>query len=167
MAAIYAHLICSLDSKRDWVVHVQSLQSEQWWTTLQGSTINLCALDMSKAFDKVNHFALFNKLMDRQVPREVLTTLITWYSLSAAFVRWDNIFSDMITLTCGVRQGGVLSPVLFAVYVNDLIEKLSRSGHGCRIGETYLGCVMYADDLILMSAPCVISNLWLTFALLS
>jgi len=79
--------------------------------TSHGSTINLCALDMSKAFDKVNHFALFNKLMDRQVPREVLTTLITWYSLSAAFVRWDNIFSDMITLTCGVRQGGISSSI--------------------------------------------------------
>ena len=58
----------------------------------------------------------------------------------------------MIILTCGVRQGGVLSPVLFAVYVNGIIERLSRSHHGVRIGETYLGCVMYADDLILMSA---------------
>ena len=55
---------------------------------------HLCALDMTKAFDKVNHYALFNKLMDRQVPREVLTTHITWYSLSAAFVRWGQyIFS--------------------------------------------------------------------------
>ena len=120
--------------------------------TSHGSTINLCALDMSKVFGKVNHYALFNKLMDRQVPREVLTTHITWHSLSAAFVRWENLFSDMITVTCAVRQGGVLSPVLFAVYVNDLIEKLSRSGHGCRIGKMYLGCVMFADDLILISA---------------
>ena len=60
--------------------------------------------------------------------------------------------SDMISLGCGVRQGGVLSPILFSVYVNDIIEKLSRSNHGCRIGELFLGCIMYADDLILMSA---------------
>ena len=120
--------------------------------TSHGSTVNVCALDMSKAFDKVNHFALFNKLMDRQVPREVLATLISWYSLSSAAVRWGSILSDMITLTCGVRQGGVLSPVLFAVYVDEIIEKLNRSSHGCRIGDMFLGCVMYADDLILISA---------------
>ena len=120
--------------------------------TNHGSSVNLCALDMSKAFDKVNHYALFSKLMDRSVPREFLCILIGWYSMSAAYVRWDNVLSDMISLVCGVRQGGVLSPVLFAVYVNDIIEKLSRSNHGCRIGELFLGCIMFADDLMLMSA---------------
>jgi len=39
--------------------------------------------------------------------------------VSAAVVRWDNMLSGTIQLMCGVRQGGVLSPVLFAVYVND------------------------------------------------
>jgi len=64
------------------------------------------------------------------------------------------MLSDMIVPACGVRQGGVLSPILFAVglYVNDIIGKLSRSNHGCRIGELFLGCIMYADDLILISA---------------
>ena len=36
--------------------------------TERGNTVNLCALDLSKAFDKVNHFGLFNKLMNRDVP---------------------------------------------------------------------------------------------------
>lgn len=117
-----------------------------------GSSVNLCALDMSKAFDKVNHFALFIKLIDRNVPREFLSTLINWYSLCAAFVRWENVLSGAVTLQCGVRQGGVLSPVLFSVYVNEVIMKLCDSGHGCRIGDMFLGCVMYADDLILISA---------------
>src|SRR6218665_3936905 len=45
-----------------------------------------------------------------------------------------------------------ISPVLFAVYVNELIEKLSKSKYGCRIGDMFLGCIMYADDLILISA---------------
>ena len=51
------------------------------------SNVNLCALDMSKAFDKVNHYALFNKLMDRSIPREFLCVLMSWYSISAAYVR--------------------------------------------------------------------------------
>ena len=55
-------------------------------------------------------------------------------------------------MVCGVRQGGVLSPVLFAVYVDEIIERLNYSKLGCFIGDLYLSCMMYPDDLILMSA---------------
>ena len=48
---------------------------------------------MSKTFDKVNHYALSNKFMDRQVLRVVVITLMTWYSLIATVVKWDNILS--------------------------------------------------------------------------
>ena len=51
-----------------------------------------------------------------------------------------------------VRQGGVLSPVLFAVYVDDIIERLNDSKLDCLIGNLYSGCIMHADDLILISA---------------
>ena len=54
-------------------------------------------------------------------------------------------------MVCGVRHGGVLSPVQFAVYVDDIIEMLNESKLGCFIGDLYLGCIMYADDLILIS----------------
>jgi len=84
----------------------------------QNSTVNLCALDMSKAFDKLNHYALFIKLMDRNVPLVVLNVLVYWYAMCAAVVRRDSMFSSVVQLQCGVRQGGVLSPVLFALYVD-------------------------------------------------
>ena len=63
------------------------------------------------------------------------------------------ICSGTIQLMCGVRQGGVLSPVLFAVYyVNDIIVALSESGAGCYCDNMFVGCVMYPDDLLLLSA---------------
>ena len=46
----------------------------------------------------------------------------------------------------------LLSPVLFAIYVNDKIVQLQTYQLGCYIGDLYLGCVMYADDLVLMSS---------------
>ena len=46
---------------------------------------------------------------------------------------------------------GVLSPILFAVYINDLINKLRNSGRGCRIDGVFLGCIVYADDILLIS----------------
>jgi len=51
-----------------------------------------------------------------------------------------------------VRQGGVLSPLLFSVYVNDMIQKLCDKSLGYYVGDVYCGCVMYADDLIPVSA---------------
>jgi len=61
------------------------------------------------------------------------------------------MFSDVVKLQCGVRQGGVLSPVLFAVYVNDVIMALLKSGHGCYFNNMFIGCIMYADNLLLLS----------------
>jgi len=103
--------------------------------TSGSSTVNLCALDMSKAFDKLHHCALFIKLMDRSIPLAILIVLIYWYSMCSAVVHWDNTLSSRVRLQCGV-----LSPALFALYVNDLILALSRSGHGCYFNNMFMGC---------------------------
>ena len=49
------------------------------------------------------------------------------------------------------QQGGVLSPVLFSVYVNGLLCKLKDSGVGCHFGCGFVGSVCYADDLALLA----------------
>jgi len=55
--------------------------------TDNNSTANLCALDLTKAFDRVSHFLLFSKLMDRHIPRNIIALLFLWYSSSVAIVR--------------------------------------------------------------------------------
>jgi exonuclease III len=120
--------------------------------TKLGSTVNVCLLDMSKAFDKVNHHGLYIKLMQRDVPPAFLHVLMNWYGKCSAVVRWVNSYSYCFMLKSGVRQGGVLSPLLFSIYVDDIISKLQKSRLGCSVFSTYLGCLMYADDLVLMSA---------------
>ena len=57
----------------------------------------------------------------------------------------------MFTVTCGVRQGGILSPSLFNLYVDELIDLLRMSGSGCFVNTTFVGCIMHADDLLLLS----------------
>ena len=121
--------------------------------TAAGSVVNLCALDMSKAFDKLNHYALWIKLMDRSVPLSFLHTLMHWYSLCFAVVRWRMCFLSITSynVVWDKEVCSVLSPVLFAVYVNSsLIETLCQSGYGCYVGSLFVGCVMYADDLLLV-----------------
>ncbi|XP_068622822.1 uncharacterized protein [Battus philenor] len=59
--------------------------------------------------------------------------------------------SDPYKLNCGVRQGGLTSPRLFNLYVNQLIERLSRAGVGCSIDGVFINNISYADDMVLLS----------------
>ena len=115
------------------------------------NTANLCSLDVAKAFDRVNHNVLFTKLMNRLLPVNVITILLNWYRNSASVVNWNGFLSGAFNLKAGVRQGGVLSPALFSVYIDDLILSLKKQGFGCYVGKLCLAVLMYADDLILIS----------------
>jgi len=58
-----------------------------------GSTVNVCLLDLSKAFDKVNRYGLYTKLMNRSVPLQVLSVLENWLSLCLSCVKWGSVMS--------------------------------------------------------------------------
>ena len=120
----------------------------------RGSTVNLCALDLSKAFDKINHYGLFIKLMERMLPVRALCVIEYWFSVCYTCVRWNGALSDFYQPKCGVRQGGILSPYFFAVYVDDLIKTVQRCNYGCKIGIISVNIFLYADDIILL-APSV------------
>ena len=53
----------------------------------------------------------------------------------------------MFSATNGIRQGGVISPVLFCVYIDELLKRLEREGHGCWVGNHFYGAFSYADDM--------------------
>ena len=115
------------------------------------STVNLCSLDVSKAFDRINHSALFIKLMNRNFPRNLIVLLSNWYRKISAIVRWNSCLSHSVKMFTGVRQGGILSPYLFAILVDDILMKLKSSGLGCRICGLVFNAITYADDLLLLS----------------
>ena len=52
----------------------------------------------------------------------------------------------------GVRQGSSLSPAIFNIIIHAFIMKLRKVNTGCTINGVFVGCIMYADDLILISA---------------
>ena len=66
-------------------------------------------------------------------------------------VKWGSAMSDSFTVMNGVKQGGALSPVLFAVYTDGLLLRLQESGIGCHMGGHYAGALAYADDITLIS----------------
>ena len=88
------------------------------------TNVYIVTLDASGAFDRVNVYALLYKLIDKNVPPEIIRVLLSWYSVSHACVRIDDIITDNIDIHSGVKQGGIMSPYMYNVYVDDLMTKL-------------------------------------------
>ena len=67
-----------------------------------------------------------------------------------AQVRWGSHISDSFYIRNGVRQGGILSPMLFNLYVDGLSRSLNSLNIGCKIGPRLVNHLAYADDLVLI-----------------
>ena len=65
-------------------------------------------------------------------------------------ISWDGESSHGFDVSNGVKQGGVISPILFCVYIDELLVKLQKSGVGCYMGRTFSGAFAYADDITLL-----------------
>ena len=124
------------------------MKSVSKYHTQHHSPIYTCFLDTSKAFDKINHFKLFRKLLDRKTLIVIVRILLFWYSKQTICVKWGRCISDYFSISNGVRQGGNLSSKLFSVYVDDISDKLVKSKVGCSI-DLCMHHVMYADDIVL------------------
>jgi len=66
-------------------------------------------------------------------------------------VQWDCTNSSRFQVCNGVKQGAIISPVLFCIYIDDLLHRLQAANIGCFIGNIYAGCMAYADDLTLLA----------------
>ena len=118
---------------------------------LNRSPVYMCMLDASKAFDKVNLLLLFNKLRLKGMCPLLLRFIINMYIGQNIRVKWNDCISHVYAVSNGVKQGGVMSPLLFNLYVQDLIECLDRKGLGCHMGNHFSGCFIYADDITLVA----------------
>ena len=113
--------------------------------------MSACLLDCSKAFDKCRFDVLFSKLIKKGLPAVVVRVLIFIYEEQTCWVKLGGTRSTTFKVTNGTRQGSVLSPLLFSVYLDDLLLQLRKLGLGCHIGGMWYGACGYADDLILLA----------------
>ena len=98
----------------------------------------LILLDLSKAFDTVNHSILLDKLEKYGIRGNSLKLIENYLSNRKQIVNLNRTYSTELKITCGVPQGSILGPLLFSIYINDLPSALKF--------ETRL----YADDTALM-----------------
>ena len=92
------------------------------------------------------------KLINRGIPIYLVKVLCYWYQHQSIYVKWGSTISIKFQVTNGVRQGAVLSPLLFYVCVNELSELLNKSGIGGNLGQSKIKFLMlYADDICIVS----------------
>jgi hypothetical protein len=116
-----------------------------------GSHVFVCFIDFTKAFDLISYWKLLDKLLDDDCNPAVIKLLAFWYCHQCACVRWHNVTSQFFGLGNGTRQGGVLSPKLFARYIRELLTDIVNSGVGCNVGGVMLNVLAYADDIVLLA----------------
>jgi len=69
--------------------------------------------------------------MDRRLPNQILNILEQWFSIAVTCVKWTGCISLFFHLLSGMRQRGVLSPVLFAIFIDSVVDKVKSTGLGC------------------------------------
>ena len=67
------------------------------------------------------------------------------------YVRWNGVFSEVFLAHNGVRQGGVMSPYLFNMYINEISLELNKQPIGYNFQRCRINHLLYADDLVLFS----------------
>lgn len=120
------------------------------------SDVYACFIDISKAFDNVDHGILMNKILTCGVPAIYVNIIKYWYSNQLVHVRHSSCNSEEWSIRNGVRQGGVLSGLFFGLYIDSLLDKVSACKYGCKLGIFKSNILAYADDLVLL-APSAMS----------
>ncbi len=109
----------------------------------RGSAIYSCMLDASKAFDRLRYDKLFQLLIKQDFPPIVIRALLDMYTRQEAWTGWNNHYSEYFGVHNGIRQGGIISPLLYTVYADELIE---LEGIGCHIGSKYYVVICFLSS---------------------
>ena len=99
----------------------------------RSSYMYMAALDANKIFKRINRNKLFALLKKRNVPECFINVLIDWYEKLSSCVHWNGVYSDFFKVYCDKCQYGILFPILFNVYVDELISLLKNK-------KTWLSC---------------------------
>ena len=110
-----------------------------------------CFIDFSKAFDDVDRKLLICKLVECKIVGPILDLIKQLYSNTTNYVRLNGRFSDGFSSENGVMQGNNLSPTLFSVFINGLLQELSGSAVGIKLGSMLINHLAYADDIVLLA----------------
>ena len=129
-----------------------------------GSEVYSCFLDLSKAFERVDHNLLLEKLNYNGTPLILINVLKSLFLNTSVSVCFNQCFSQSWKVRKGVRQGGVLSAFLFSLYIDNILKEISDLPYSCMLGINKLNILAYADDIVIFAPTsvglqCILSHL--------
>ena len=107
-------------------------------------------MNLKKAYDSVWREGLFRRMVDDGVPGKLLSLVKRWYKNVTVRVRVNDVESDWFESKVGVRQEDTLSPLLFNIFINGIVDKVKESGLGFKIGRETMSVLPFADDMVLV-----------------
>ena len=104
-------------------------------------------MDLSKAFDTLDHNILLNKLKYDGIKNTELSWFLSYLTERSQYVEINGITSNVLAISTGVPQGSILGPLLFLIYMNDIPEV-----------STFFKYILYADDTSLLNSLSISLN---------
>ena len=111
-------------------------------------------IDIEKAYDRVDREILWKVLEKVGFSRKIVNIIKSMYVNTEATYILGDIETKPVCSMRGVRQGCAMSPILFALYTEELAVRLRNSGLGVRIDCERLSSLLYADDITILSETC-------------
>ena len=94
---------------------------------------------------------LWKKIWDIGIKGKFWRILINFYRNTSSKIRLGNNLSESFTTSLGVKQGGVLSPILFSIFFNELIDTINSTNTGIKWTTISINCLLYADDIVIIT----------------
>lgn len=132
----------------DNILVLQSMLKE---TSRKQRGAHVLVVDFSKAFDTCHIPTMLQKLANRGIGGAVLRVIADMYTNAQARLFINGVLGKSFPVTNGVAQGCALSPLLFAIYLDDLLKEFRKSGLGVPLGALRANALSFADDLLLLS----------------
>ena len=120
-------------------------------------------IDLAAVFDRVNRDFLWYKLVNAGVSTKFIAALRSLYANTKSAIRTkDGEISEYFETSLGVKQGCLISPTLFSLFLDDLHDAL---GEGVSVGDREIRCLLFADDVVVVASTVValqrmIDRLW-------
>jgi hypothetical protein len=116
-----------------------------------GRTTYAAFIDVKKAYDTVWRNGLWKRLWDEGIRGKMWRVVRGMYTTVESAVLVGEEKTEWFELHTGVRQGCVMSPVLFSLFINGLAREVKEKGMGVKMGERRVTLLLYADDIVLLS----------------
>ena len=124
------------------IIETRKLKRKQTFTAF---------IDFKKAYDSINRPLLWSKLQEAGMSGKILNPIKAIYNNVQYCIRLNGLYTNWFKVNHGLKQGCLLSPLLFNIYINSLAETIKHLGLGVDVDGEKIGIFLYADDLVLIS----------------